>query len=208
MSQMGHVYQIWVRHAGLVQCRIAGPDMTYFGEGRRGYLTKPAIEFRDAGGRTQFRVGGNRRLAPSQHFLDAQSGERLAVFNTRRISGPVDGAARGVETVHGEEIVTLVPPEAEEGRMANKIRASLNGIWQVTMKGLTVGMLAEDDGSPVHPMAKLGALYTDLRGRIAGAAPRERLVGTLTLDVDLEPRICAALLLYMHFVISPGRTPE
>jgi len=130
------------------------------------------------------------------------------MFNTRRISGPVDGAARRVETAHGAEIATLVPPEAEERGTANKIRASLSGIWDVTIRGLTVGVLAEGDGSPVYPMARFGALFTEMRGRIAGGAPRERLVGTLKLDVDLEPRICAGLLLYMHFVISPGRTPE
>ena len=68
MWHMRHVYQIWVRNAGLVQCRIAGPDVTYFGEGRRGYLTKPAIEFCDAEGQTQFRIGGNRRLAHEPTF--------------------------------------------------------------------------------------------------------------------------------------------
>ena len=204
---MASEHELWIRWGRLVRCRIVGPDAVFHGEVSRGYLTRPPADFSDQDGRTAFRLGGNRRLAPGSHILESAAGEPLAIFHTKKMAGFADGAVRRVALPHGDDFM-LVPPEAAVSGAANKVRASLGGRWGVATAGSIVGVLASGDGRPVPPAARVRALLEQLGARVAGIGPQERLAGTLTLDVDLDARICAGLLLYLEFVLTPSRTPE
>ena len=76
-------YRLWTGRNGNSTLVITSLELRFDGSLRRGYLTRPPIVCRRDGGEVAFQFGGNRRVAPSRHLLEA-AGETLAVFEKNR----------------------------------------------------------------------------------------------------------------------------
>lgn len=153
-------------------------------------------------------LGGNRRIGPGRHLLTNPAGSPIATFETKRVASAIELRSTRVVGPEGDERCTLVPVEsAVESVRAFWAAAVGDDGHVVRFAGETIGRL----GSATHEVS--GSRLWSRAVRLASEASdllrgneTEQLVRILTLNTPLEPRLCAALLLYDRFVIAPART--
>lgn len=110
----------------------------------------------------------------------------------------------------GDELFTLVPVETAAETAVGFAKAAFGDDGHlVNQAGVTIGRLG-------FPPQELSGHRLWRRAVQLGRGAREMLrgdetehqAGLLTLEAPLEPRLCAALLLYERYVISPARASE
>lgn len=203
-------YELWMRTRPSRAWRITGPGVDFHGAGRRGYLTLPPLAICDAQDEVVARLGGNRRIGPGRHLLTSRDGSTIAVFETKRIASVIELRPTRVLGPDGDERCTLIPAEAAAENAAGFATAVLGDDGHlVSRAGVTIGRLGfpPQDLSGYRLWRRTVQLGREARDRLRGDET-EQQTGLLTLDTPLEPSLCAALLLYERFVISPARTPE
>jgi hypothetical protein len=179
-------YRLWTGRTGDKAVVITGDDLRFDGTLGRGYLTRPPIVCRRDGGEVAFQFGGNRRVAPSRHVLEA-AGETLAVFETKLVSGLIDNRSRVITDSHGKELATVTPAEPARSRL-RQLRSGSS--YHVTVGGKRIGTVTRRDEAPSTPPEP------GLRHRLS-------LIGTIGLDA----RLAAAILIYVRAVLDPARSP-
>lgn len=201
-------YELTSRSGPVSTWRITGPGLDLRGAGRRGYLTLPPLEICDTGGVATALFGGNRRVAPTRHVLTSPDGRVLATFGTHLIARVVDTRRTIVTDAGGDELCTLVPVEAGVSGVRDTLAAALDGGYILTRRGEIIG--------------RLGAVRVQARGRIVGRAvdlarqavrrvrniTSEHVTGVLESEIQLDPLLAAAILLYKRSVLDPSRVPE
>jgi hypothetical protein len=205
---MAFRHELWTRRDGAFECRIVGPVNTYTGRVRSGYLIGPA-EFSDEHSDLAFVFTANRRMAPTRHLLTGPAGGLIASFRTKVVTSPVDSRRRRIEDADGHEIATLVPAEARVDGLKSKTMAALSDdTYEITIGGATVGRVGSRIGEGPRSLgATLVARIKELRDVISGHPTAERPAAELVAEIQLEPALAAAILVYTRFVLSEGRTP-
>lgn len=175
-------YHLWTdRNAPAI---VVGDSVRFEGS-VRGYVTKPPILFRSTGD-PSFRLGGNRRIAPSRHILESPGGEVLAVFKTKRVQSPIDTRATSILDSDGSEIATLV---LEGDSLWSRLRAAFRDDYLLMTNGQLVGSLGRCSTTP------------ETKPEPAGRCRR-----FLTCPANLDARIAAGILVYWLSVMEPSKS--
>ena len=200
-------YELTSRSGGVSQWRVTGPGVDFAGPGRRGYLTLPPLEVHTSDGGVTALFGGNRRVAPSRHVLTSPDGHVLATFHTRLIARVVEKRQTKVTDAGGDEL-WLVPIESEASGVRDTLAAALEGGYLLTRRGAPIGRV----GAPrLHPSGGIAGRAVGLARQAVHRIRNDdstHVVGVLESDIELDPRLAAALLLYKRWVLDPSRVPE
>lgn len=180
-------YRLWTGRNGNSTLAITSLELRFDGSLRRGYLTRPPIVCRN-GAEVAFQFGGNRRVAPSQHRLEAD-GQTLAVFETKLVSGLIDARSRVITDSGGAELATLTPAKAA-GNRSHWWLPRTGPNYHVMVGGNSIGTVTRKDEITSPPPGP------GLRHRLS-------LIGAQALD----PRFAAAILIYVRAVLDPARSP-
>lgn len=126
-------YELTSRTGPVSTWHATGPGLDLRGEGRRGYLTLPPLEFCEADGVVAARFGGNRRIAPSRHILQSPDGRVLANFGTHLVASVVETRGTIATDSEGNERCALVPVETEVTGIRNTLAAAVDGGYILTV---------------------------------------------------------------------------
>jgi hypothetical protein len=125
------------------------------------------------------------------------------------VTSPVDSRRRRIDDADGREIATLVPAEARATGLRSKIMTALTSdSYEITVDGTAVGRVGSklEEGRRTLGATALRRIK-ELRDVISGHPTAERPAAELVAEIQLEPALAAAILVYTRFVLSEGRTP-
>ena len=140
--------------------------------------------------------------------MTSPDGQVLATFDTRLIARIVDKRRTIVTDAEGDELCTLVPTEAEVSGVRGALAAALDGGYLLTRRGAPIGRV----GAPrVHPRGGIAGRAVDLARQAIQRMRHDdsaHVTGVLESDIELDPQLAAAVLLYKRWVLDPSRVPE